>query len=290
MYNLFVSGNDESWNGDPWNIEKGRCVYEYTSDALRDRYGNLDAAAIAELKRYPSVFAYEVGHELDPKFGMIRDVIVRQNDVRVAYELFDVDPFLSFEDLEKLRFELDIAKMEMYRTHWAVKDVDLTAVLNAQGIALPGWARHPGRGINIRTHVFDVALSFPGEERDLVEKIARELEHRLGPDKYFYDRNYPGQLARPNMDLLLQQIYGERSKIIIVFISGHYQLKDWCGIEFRAIRDIILRRDHDRIMLIRTGDGDVEGIRATDGYVDARRHSPEELAAFIEQRIEELQP
>ena len=45
--------------------------------------------------------------------------------------------------------------------------------------------------------MFDVALSFPGEARPLVEKIAQELERRLGPNAYSYDNNYVSQLARP---------------------------------------------------------------------------------------------
>lgn len=62
MYNLFVSGNDEAWRGEPWQIEKLRCVREYTDDALTERFGNLDSRAVAALKRLPCIFAYEKGN------------------------------------------------------------------------------------------------------------------------------------------------------------------------------------------------------------------------------------
>ena len=87
MYNLFVSGSSDAWDGEPWQIELGRCVREYTDIKITERYGALDAAAIAELKRLPSIFAYEAKNDLAPKFGIIRDVVIRQGQVRVEYDL-----------------------------------------------------------------------------------------------------------------------------------------------------------------------------------------------------------
>lgn len=116
-------------------------------------------------------------------------------------------------------------------------------------------------------------------------KVAQELEGRIGPNSYFYDRNYVSQLARPSLDTLLQDIYRHRSKLIVVFLGSDYQRKDWCGIEFRAIREIIMERDDGRIMFVRMDDGAVDGVFKTDGYVDARRFAPAEIAKFICQRL-----
>ncbi|MGH1591337.1 TIR domain-containing protein [Methylobacterium phyllosphaerae] len=286
MYNLFVSGNDEAWHGGHFEIELSRCVREYTAPEITERYGCLDRQAAAALKRLPCIFAYEAVHGLPPQFGRIVEVTRRHNDVRIEYRLEPVNPFLTHEDITAMAFELEIGRMEMNRTHWAVKEVNLVRELARKGIPLPSWTQSPR--INISTHQFDVALSFPGEERALVEQIAAELEHNLGPERCFYDRNYAGHLARPGMDVLLQGIYRERSKLIVVFISGSYQTKDWCGVEFRAIRDIINRRQVNRVMYIKTGDGNVEGVLPNDGYVDARHYSPRQLAEFIEQRLDEL--
>jgi hypothetical protein len=50
----------------------------------------------------------------------------------------------------------------MNRTHWAVKDVSLPKELHsARGITLPSWARDIGRSVDVSTHAFEVALSFP---------------------------------------------------------------------------------------------------------------------------------
>ena len=285
MYNLLISAGPDAWNGEPWRIEEGRCVREYTDDAITREYGELDAAALSALTKLPSIFAYERSNHKDPKFGVIRDITRRQRLVQIEYEIIPVAPFLTVADLDALGFELDIGKWETNRTHWAVKDVNLAKELHLRGITLPAWVQSVSKAVDISTHSFDVGLSFPGEVRPLIEEVAGHLERLIGPDAYFYDNNYVSQLARPALDVLLQDIYRNRSKLVVVFLSTDYQRKNWCGIELRAIRDIIGEREHNRIMFVRTDEGAVEGVFATDGFVDARQHSPEALACFIQERV-----
>ncbi|AZO39318.1 MAG: TIR domain-containing protein [Mesorhizobium sp.] len=288
MYNLLVSGWEEEWQGAPCTFDLSRCVsqHEYTDQKIAERFGKLDGTALTELTRLPTIFAYEDACQLDPKFGLIREVTVRRGQVRIEYEFIPVQPFLTAADFDVLAFELDIGKWEMNRTHWAIKDVNLPKELHAaRGIVLPSWTRQASRAVDITQHHFDVGLSFPGEARGLVEQVARELEARLGPNAYFYDNNYVSQLARPSLDTLLQDIYRNRSKLIVVFIGADYQRKDWCGVEFRAIREIIMARDEQRIMYVRVDDGSVDGVLRTDGYVDARRFKPADIAQFITERL-----
>jgi len=286
VYNLFVSAGASAWNGEPWTIEESRCVREYTDDDITAKFGGLDAASVAELKLLPSIFAYETSNEKNPHFGVIKEITRRQGQVRVEYELQEVNPFLTWEDLTNLNFELDIGKWEMNRTHWAVKNVNLQKEIHqARGVVLPQWVVGARKGVNLNDHVFDVALSFPGEARDYVERVALALEHLIGPDRYFYDNNYVAQLARPSLDVFLQAIYRDRSRLIVVFVGADYAAKDWCGIEFRAIRELLNSRHGDQIMYVRLDDGAVDGVLKLDGYVDARRFTPEQVAAFIQERV-----
>jgi len=288
MYNLFVSGDPEAWQREPWTMGASRCVNEYTGDSIKAQYGALDAAAIEALRKLPCIFAYEMGINIPPKFGVIRDITKRQGQVRVEYEIIPIIPFLSNEDLAALQFELDIGQLELSRTHWAVKDVNLAKELQYRGIALPNWTRSISKAVDISIHRFEVALSFPGEVRPLVAKVAEHLESLIGPNGYFFDGNYVSQLARPSLDTLLQDIYRNRAKLIVVFLSADYQRKDWCGIEFRAIKDIIAERAHNRIMFVRTDDGSVDGVFSTDGYVDARHFGSQDIARFIRERVDLL--
>ena len=207
MYNLLVSYDRDSWGGSAWQTDLSRCAREYTDDAISKRFGDFDDSAIAELKRLPCIFAYEAVQALPPKFGILRNIAKRQGEVRIEYEIQPVELFLCADDFEKLRFELDIGNWEMNRTHWAVKDVNLPKELHgARGIKLPNWAQDAAKAVDVSTHFFDVALSFPGEVRPLVEQVAKDLERRIGPHSYFYDSNYVSQLARPSLDTLLQDI------------------------------------------------------------------------------------
>lgn len=139
--------------------------------------------------------------------------------------------------------------------------------------------------IDIDSHVFDVALSFPGESRDYVLDVTKDLHLNLGKDSYFYDKNYTAHLARPDLDTLLQDIYRNRSKLVVVFLSGEYDEKEWCGLEFRAIKQFIKDKQHKKLMLVKLGDGEVKGIFDTDGYVDGTKEAPAAVANHILERL-----
>lgn len=285
MYNLLVTGNDEAWSGEPWVVETARCVREYTDSEITKNYGDFTASQVEALRRFPCVFAYEAGCRKDPKFGILRDVVTRQGKVRIEYELVELDQFIKHDDIIDMQFELDISDWEMNRTHWAIKNVNLAKELSAKGVHLPRWARNEAKAVDITAQLFDVALSFPGEVRSYVESVAGELERLIGPDSYFYDNNYKAQLARPSLDTLLQDVFRNRARLIVVFLCAKYQEKEWCGMEFRAIREIIKEREHQRVMFIKMDEGIVDGVFSTDGYIDGRTHTPTELAGFIQERV-----
>jgi hypothetical protein len=84
------------------------------------------------------------------------------------------------------------------------------------------------------------------------------------------------------------ETYRDRSKLIVVFIGEKYQDKKWCGVEFKAIRDVLFDKKHEKIMYIRTDNSKVDGVFNTDGYIDATTHKPEEIANFIVERIKQV--
>jgi len=135
---------------------------------------------------------------------------------------------------------------------------------------------------------FDVAFSFPGEKRKFVSNVADKVRKKLKKDKLFYDFDYQSQLARPNIDVLLQKIYHENSKLVVIFLSAEYMEKEWCGLEWRAIRDLIKSKKDDKIMFVKFDDKEIEGLFSIDGYIDATYHSKKEIAKFILERIELL--
>ncbi len=287
MYNLIVTGDSESWDGEPFILDKKRYL-EYTEIDFQNKFSDLSESNIQRIIRMPCIFAYELYCEKDSHFGLIREIQLRKDQIKIYYEIFPIDIFLTMNLMVEKKFDLGIGKLELHRTHWAIKNVDLPRELYRVGIVLPDWAIRSKLSVDITEHEFQVAFSFPGEVRDVVKLITEELEQSIGPNSYFYDNNYRAQLARPSLDLLLQNIYRNRSKLIVVFLCSKYQEKEWCGIEFKAIREIIQEKQHDRIMYVRMDDGKVEGVFKVDGYIDGQTHTPREIAEFIKERIDLL--
>lgn len=145
----------------------------------------------------------------------------------------------------------------------------------------------PKQNLNIakNKHRFKIAFSFPGEIRSLVEPVANILEQELGRESVFYDKFHEAELARLNLDVYLQKIYHDESDIIAVFLCSDYEKKEWCGLEWRAIRDLIKKRRDEDIMFFRTDTSNTPGLFSIDGYIDAMGRSPDQLASLIMSRL-----
>lgn len=137
---------------------------------------------------------------------------------------------------------------------------------------------------------FKVAVSFPGEKRRYVSRVVDVLRKDLGKDSVFYDLDYQAQIARPNADILLQNIYRKQSDLIVVFLCKEYSQKEWCGLEFRAVRDLIKSKEDDRIMFVKFDNAEIDGTFSLDGYIDAAKYKTQEVANYILERIKLLQP
>lgn len=136
---------------------------------------------------------------------------------------------------------------------------------------------------------FKVAVSFPGEKRRYVSRVVDALRSSLGKDSVFYDFDYQAQLARPSVDTLLLQIYRDQSDLIVVFLCAEYAKKEWCGLEWRAIRDIIKSNQNDRVMFVRFDDAPVEGLLSIDCCIDGAAHTTKQVADFILMRVASLE-
>ncbi|NTV46088.1 MAG: tetratricopeptide repeat protein [Chlorobiales bacterium] len=133
---------------------------------------------------------------------------------------------------------------------------------------------------------FTIALSFPGEHRTFVEQVASALSSQIGKDRVLYDKYYEAEFARPNLDTHLQSLYHDDSGLIAVFLCEDYERKEWCGLEWRAIRDLIKKRHASSVMPFRFDMTEIPGLFSTDGYVWIDNRTPLEIAAVILKRLE----
>lgn len=144
---------------------------------------------------------------------------------------------------------------------------------------------------------FQVAFSLAGEQRKLVRQVAEAVENRLGRAAVFYDDWYEHFLAGGDADVLLQDIYGERSELVVLCISHEYGKKPWTRTEHAAIRARYMQAytsdseiEQRRILPLRFGDGDVRGIPMTTIAPDVRERPPEQTAQLIVDRLQTLRP
>ena len=147
--------------------------------------------------------------------------------------------------------------------------------------AVPGQAGDPEKPAKR----FAVAFSFSGERRDYVKQVDECLTKKLSPDLVFYDHRFKQDLARPNLDTYLQNIYSDCTELVVVFLCADYGKKEWCGLEWRAIRDMIKKKKDEEIMLFQFDGAPIKGLFSIDGSIPANGCLPREAAELIFGRL-----
>jgi hypothetical protein len=132
---------------------------------------------------------------------------------------------------------------------------------------------------------FDVALSYPREHAALVDAVAKSLATQLGHERVFYDKHFEEDLARMNLDTYLEEIYGTQSELIVVFLCAEYERKEWCGLEWRVLRDLVKKHRDSGIMPLRLDDTEIEGILSIDSFLDIQGRDPKSIAVSILKRL-----
>jgi TIR domain-containing protein len=117
---------------------------------------------------------------------------------------------------------------------------------------------------------FDVALSFAGEDRQVAENLADGL--RAAGVRVFYDRYEQVQLWGKDLYQHLQQVYRDRAKYCIIFVSQHYAGKLWPRHELKQAQVRAFQESREYILPLRLDDSELPGLNATVGYIDLRQH------------------
>lgn len=125
---------------------------------------------------------------------------------------------------------------------------------------------------------YDVALSFAGEDRAYVERVATVL--RDAGVLVFYDRFEEVDLWGRNLADHLAQIYAN-SRFVVMFVSKHYAAKVWPNHERKHAQARALKNQGDVILPARFDDTEIPGLPDTVAYVDLRTLTADELADRI---------
>ncbi|MFM7550384.1 MAG: TIR domain-containing protein [Cyanobacteriota bacterium] len=132
---------------------------------------------------------------------------------------------------------------------------------------------------------FRVALSFAGEKRQFVDQVARILARRFGEDKILYDKFHEAEFARSDLGIYLPDLYNANSDLVVVIVCPDYDAKQWTGLEWAAIYDLLSQRKTSDVMLCRFKRSTVKGIYSTAGFVELDDKSPEQVVTLVLQRL-----
>lgn len=130
---------------------------------------------------------------------------------------------------------------------------------------------------------YDVALSFAGEDRAIVEKFANLLKAKN--IKVFYDKTETAILWGKNLVDHLADIYSKKARYCVMFISQYYPLKKWTNLERTQAQTRAFRDANEYILPVRLDDTEVLGIAETIGYIDLRQQTIENIANEFEKKL-----
>jgi hypothetical protein len=100
----------------------------------------------------------------------------------------------------------------------------------------------PGRMavMSFEAFEFDAALSYAGEDRSLVEKVAKIL--RDANIRLFFDEYFTTEMWGEDLYVYLDAVYQTRSKFVAIFISHAYAAKPWTNHERQSAQARALKR------------------------------------------------
>ncbi len=133
------------------------------------------------------------------------------------------------------------------------------------------------------SYEYDVALSFAGENRAYVEEVANSL--KMKGIKVFYDVFEEANLWGKNLYEYLSEIYQDRARYTVLFISNFYNQKLWTNHERVSMQARAYQESREYILPARFDDTEIPGILKTVGYINLNDKTPEELAVLIEKKL-----
>ena len=137
--------------------------------------------------------------------------------------------------------------------------------------------------MNNKKYQYDVVLSFAGEDRNIVEKIAECLKN--SQIKVFYDKYEEVDLWGKDLYTHLDDIYQNKAKYCIIFISKWYANKNWTNHERMSAQARAFTESEEYVLPIRLDNTQIPGIRPTVGYIDGNKYTPKQICNMILKKI-----
>ncbi|HEN5539653.1 TPA: hypothetical protein ACF74P_003023 [Legionella pneumophila] len=175
MYHLLI--NSEGWLGEKGTMPNSR-VFEYTNPEICEKFKSGNEFNIQQIASIPAIFASEINSAGVQDVCVGRITNVTQSDDKIHIEYYLDKDILGFSrlSLENLTNELEIENFELYRTHWAIKNIDLFKILFKKLTNKPKVFRLEYLRSS-KTHLIGVMMPFDQKFSDVYQVINEVSDH-----------------------------------------------------------------------------------------------------------------
>ncbi len=132
---------------------------------------------------------------------------------------------------------------------------------------------------------FRIAFSFAGEKRPFVKEVADIFAKRFDQSAILYDKYHEAEFARNDLSIYLPNLYNRDSDLVVVVVCPNYDVKEWTGLEWLAIHDLLQQRRREEVMLCRFDHAHVDGLFRGAGFIELDHKTPEQFAQLILERL-----
>lgn len=130
---------------------------------------------------------------------------------------------------------------------------------------------------------FDVAFSFAGEQRNYVKKVREALEDQNL--SIFFDEDYKIALWGKSLTEALPEIYCNRAKAVVIFVSKEYAEKNWTRLEKRAALERATQEKSEYVLPARFDNTELPGLSSAVSYISLSNLTPEAFAELIIRKL-----
>jgi len=269
MFNVLISSKPKAWESEQRLEMDADRFLEHSDRAAKDISAK-DPKSLKRLERIPTFLVYEnvvrARARSIVRLGQIHDI---QEERSLMTFKFAETGRIQRRKFESIRHRLDVSDWQMNRTHWAVKEGDVPQDILAMITPTP--------------RKYDVVLSFAGEDRKYVEKVASSLEEQ--GIVVFYDEYEEATLWGKDLAEYFDSIYRKQGRFCVMFASRHYATRLWTRHERRSALARALEAHGEFVLPARFDDTEIPGLRPTIAYQDLRKMGPGKLAELIRQKL-----
>lgn len=146
---------------------------EYTDNNIRSYFQFLSIEKLNKLKNFPFILTFEL-FENYICFGKAEEILLDSKTQIINIKFKKTNPRINYENyknyIDDIEAYLQVSKLESYRTHWALKEVDLTKALKKI---------KPFEKLNIENLIDsqDFANKYFREENSLANPLGYNISH-----------------------------------------------------------------------------------------------------------------